>query len=57
MQKELNLKKHYPKKAVLDTKSIGIYMASLRERKKTKEEMVLLKRSVFRPWDNEIMRK
>jgi Xaa-Pro aminopeptidase len=46
MQKELNLKKNIiTKKAVLDTKSIGIYMASLRE-KKTKEEMVLLTKAV-----------
>lgn len=46
MQKELNLKKSISTpKAVLDTKSITNYMASLRE-KKTKEEMVLLTKAV-----------
>ncbi|MFT5964149.1 MAG: Xaa-Pro aminopeptidase [Flavobacterium sp.] len=46
MQKELNLKKNIiTKKAVLDTKSVSIHMASLRE-KKTKEEMVLLTKAV-----------
>lgn len=46
MQKELNLKKNITtKKAILDTKSINNYMASLRE-KKTKEEMALLTKAV-----------
>mgnify|MGYP000002198554 FL=1 len=46
MQNEMNLKKNITsKKATLDSKSIGTYMASLRE-KKSKEEMVLLTKAI-----------